>query len=290
MKHRVSVIGLGVMGQRMLANMRAHDRFEVLQAWDPDPDACARTAAQYPELDIAASAARAIEHRGTSVVYIACPPAWHGGYATAAFAAGKSVYCEKPLAVDVAESRALVDAAARAGAVNIVNFSLASAAATREVERRLAGGDTGTLAGVDDLTRWGLEAAYAQNRFSAQAEYFGVDLDRSAGADLSFDGYYLYASYFLTQDARPYKAKDGVFDRVKPSRAAGAWEVALRFSNIDLNDADVRGGEEDNVTLGVNYYATSHLRFSANYIAVDTDEAAGDDDPNILVFRAQFDF
>lgn len=150
--------------------------------------------------------------------------------------------------------------------------------------------DTGTLTGVDDVTRWGLEAAYARDRLSAQAEYLGVDVNRSGAEDLSFDGYYLYLSYFLTDDSRPYKAKDAGFDRVKPSGSRGAWELAARFSNLDLSDADVLGGEEDNLTIGVNYYATPHLRFSANYIAVNTDEAAGDDDPNILVFRAQFDF
>ncbi len=150
--------------------------------------------------------------------------------------------------------------------------------------------DTGTLTGVDDLTRWGLEAAYARDRFSAQAEYLGVEVNRTGAEDLSFDGYYLYLSYFLTNDSRPYKAKDAAFDRVKPGSSRGAWELAARFSNLDLSDADVLGGEEDNFSIGVNYYATSHLRFSANYIAVDTDAAAGDDDPNILVFRAQFDF
>ena len=46
-------------------------------------------------------------------------------------------------------STELVEAAERHGCVNIVNFSLASAAATQEVERQLGGGELGALAGVD---------------------------------------------------------------------------------------------------------------------------------------------
>ena len=155
MTHAVCIIGLGIMGQRMLANMHAHDRFTLVTAWDPDRAACARTAARYPELRIAGSAAEAIDDARVGVVYIACPPAWHREHALASFAAGKAVYCEKPLGVDLAHSADLVAAARRSGRCNIVNFSLASAAATREVEAMLAAGTPGELAGVDVRVHFG---------------------------------------------------------------------------------------------------------------------------------------
>ena len=47
MPHGVAVIGLGVMGQRMLGNMAVHDLFEVRSLWDPDARACAETKARY---------------------------------------------------------------------------------------------------------------------------------------------------------------------------------------------------------------------------------------------------
>lgn len=137
------------MGQRMLASMAVNQQFSVLSAWDPDPGACDRTRALYPEIRIADSPADAIADDGTGVVYVACPPVWHKEYSIAAMQAGKAVYCEKPLGVDIAQSRELVEQARSAGVVNIVNFSLASAAAVREVEKRLAAGSLGDLAGVD---------------------------------------------------------------------------------------------------------------------------------------------
>jgi predicted dehydrogenase len=147
--HTVSVIGLGVMGQRMLGSMALNERFSVACAWDPDADACRLTGERYPDIRIADSAEDAITTPETRVVYIACPPVWHKTHALAAMDAGKAVYCEKPLGVDVAQSRDLVARAQAAGIVNIVNFSLASAAAVREVERRLEEKALGELAGID---------------------------------------------------------------------------------------------------------------------------------------------
>ena len=149
MTHTVSVIGLGVMGQRMLGSMAANRQFSVLSAWDPDPGARDHTRELYPQISIADSPAHAIETDDTGVVYIACPPVWHKEYAVAAMQTGKAVYCEKPLGVDVAQSRELVEQARDAGVVNIVNFSLASAAAVGEVEKRLAAGALGDCLGID---------------------------------------------------------------------------------------------------------------------------------------------
>jgi phosphate-selective porin OprO/OprP len=150
--------------------------------------------------------------------------------------------------------------------------------------------NTGNIENVDDFVRIGLESAYVSGRFSAQAEFTQLDVNRSIGEDLSFSGYYAYASFFLTDDSRPYASKDGAFGRVKPKADKGAWEVALRYSSLDLTDEDVFGGKGEAVTLGLNYYATPHLRFMADYIATDTDEVAGDDDPSAIQLRLQYDF
>ena len=147
--HGVSLIGLGVMGQRMLGSMALNKRFRAVAAWDPDGNARDHTHALYPEIRIADSPRDAISGQDIDVVYIACPPVWHKEYALAAMQIGKAVYCEKPLGIDVAQSRDLVEQARDAGVVNIVNFSLASAAAVTEVERLLQSGTLGHLAGVD---------------------------------------------------------------------------------------------------------------------------------------------
>ena len=44
----VGLIGLGVMGQRMLARLAQHPRLRATQVWDADAAALARTLAAYP--------------------------------------------------------------------------------------------------------------------------------------------------------------------------------------------------------------------------------------------------
>ena len=149
MTQPISVIGLGVMGQRMLDNMARYPGFNAVAAFDPSAEARAHTAAKFPQLRIPASAYAAINNAVASCVYIACPPQYHAQYARAAFEAGKGVYCEKPLGVDIEDSRALAQQANASGQTHIVNFSLASAAATAYLEQQLRSGATGDIIGVD---------------------------------------------------------------------------------------------------------------------------------------------
>lgn len=150
--------------------------------------------------------------------------------------------------------------------------------------------NTGTINGVDDFDKIGFEAAFVRGRFSAQSEYVSQNIQRHTDPDLSFNGYYAYLSYFLTEDSRSYSISDAAFGTVTPSSEKGAWELAARFSNLELNDNEIQGGEVDSITLGVNYYMTRDLRFTANYIMSDSDLAGFSDDPNILQMRIRFTF
>ena len=152
--------------------------------------------------------------------------------------------------------------------------------------------DTGDILNVDFTFKGGLELAFQRGPFSVEGEYLMVDIDND-GADPKFDGYHVQASYVLTGESRGYR--NGVFRGITPENGRlGAWEVAARWSSVDLNDSGVSGGKQENLTLGLNYYATGNVRFMANCIFVDVTDspAAGgnDDSPNIFLLRAQYSF
>ena len=83
------------------------------------------------------------------MVYIACPPLWHREYVDLAIDAGKPVFCEKPLGVDVADSRAMVEKVEASGVINAVNFPFGRAAAVGILRTELTSEALGPIAGVD---------------------------------------------------------------------------------------------------------------------------------------------
>lgn len=124
----IGIIGLGVMGQRMLARLSTQARLRATHVWDADPQAVARTLAEHPQLKAAASAEALIATPGLASLYIATPPAAHMPLSNLAFDAGLAVFCEKPLTVDFDAARTTIARIERDGLRAAVNFSLASSA------------------------------------------------------------------------------------------------------------------------------------------------------------------
>lgn len=94
--------------------------FDVVGLVGNDP---AKTAKRAEKSGIAASFTdldEAITRTGAEVVSIATPPHTHLPLSLAAIARGCHVLCEKPFALDVREAQQMLDAAERAGVVNMV--------------------------------------------------------------------------------------------------------------------------------------------------------------------------
>ena len=142
--HRVGIIGLGTVGTRFVEQFSQHPSFSVSATWDASADARARTAPHAPVVD---SPEAVID--SSDLVYIAVPPAAHAEYVRATIAAGRAVFCEKPLGIDVAESRALVDEVAASGLPAAVNFVFGSAPAAVELVRLAGDGSLGDLRQVE---------------------------------------------------------------------------------------------------------------------------------------------
>ncbi|NNJ76041.1 MAG: Gfo/Idh/MocA family oxidoreductase [Anderseniella sp.] len=144
---RTAIIGLGIMGRRMLEHMLLHDGFSPDVLWDPDPESCRLAAETAPDAAIMDSAEDAIA--AADLVYLACPPVPRNAYALAAAAAGKAVFLEKPLGVDVDESMDLVRRLAAAGVPAAVNFTQAAGAALTQISEAARAGAMGDIVGAD---------------------------------------------------------------------------------------------------------------------------------------------
>jgi phosphate-selective porin OprO/OprP len=114
---------------------------------------------------------------------------------------------------------------------------------------------------------------------------------------------YAQAGYFLTGEHRPYNRKQGALDRIQVRRPFGrahaedcdwgwgGWEVAARYSFIDLNSNGVTGGRLNDMTLGLNWYLNNYSKVQFNYIRAFLDNPVhGASTADIFGLRAQVDF
>jgi len=157
--------------------------------------------------------------------------------------------------------------------------------------------DTGALAS-EDVSYANVELAGVFGSAHFQAEYTSVSTSGAAGAqDFDAAGYYGQVGYFLTGETRPYKRASGVFDRVIPGASygpdgSGAVELAVRWSSVDLTDGGIVGGEQDEASVGCNWYLAPNLRVSLNYVLgfVDLGAGLGDEELSALLMRVQLDW
>lgn len=146
---------------------------------------------------------------------------------------------------------------------------------------------------------FGYEAAMVRGPLSVQGELFQQFANAESVGDPGFWGFYVYGSYFLTGEHRPYDRSKGIFKGVIPTNAFhftqggwGALEAALRFSYVDLNSRSIQGGKEANITAGLNWYLDGNTRVMFNYVharVMDRNEPPIDGGiANIFQIRFQF--
>jgi phosphate-selective porin OprO/OprP len=109
------------------------------------------------------------------------------------------------------------------------------------------------------------------------SEYTSAEIDDTPYGDLRLDGYYVAASWILTKEMRPYNHKSGILQPVPVSNPVntggwGAWEIAARYSTIDLTDKSLIGGEADVYTIGLNWWMQSSMLFSVSLQHAELDK------------------
>ncbi len=156
--------------------------------------------------------------------------------------------------------------------------------------------DTDEIKDVDHTFRVGLEGALQFKNISLQGEYVTADvirLDDSDKEDATFSGGYGFISWILTGEKRKWSVKDGEFGQIIPKNSYGAWELAARYSHLDLTeeDANIFGGMANNITFGVNWYTNPNIKFQLNYTMVDQSQSAiHTNEKDITVGEDGYDF
>ncbi|MCA9113715.1 MAG: porin [Planctomycetaceae bacterium] len=156
--------------------------------------------------------------------------------------------------------------------------------------------DTGLIA-TRQVNLASLEAAGVMGAAHWQAEYMLAGVNRAGGDSVTFHGGSVQAGLVLTGETRKYDRQAGVLARVvpennfKPGHGAGAWELAGRYSFLDLTEGDIQGGRLQDVTVGLNWYLNGFTKVQFNWIRGSLDNpTTGDSNVNVYVARTQVDF
>jgi phosphate-selective porin OprO/OprP len=163
---------------------------------------------------------------------------------------------------------------------------------------------TGNLV-CDHEWNFGTEFLYIRGPLSLQAEYGWAWLDNVKGQSAGgiaiapalavpgtfvFNGGYAQVAYMLTGENRSYDKRLGRLDTYYLGRRGpftnawfvkdengcldwgwGAWELAARWSYVDLNDGVrglnlIQGGKMDGLTVGLNWYLNNNLKVMFEYV------------------------
>lgn len=150
--------------------------------------------------------------------------------------------------------------------------------------------DTGRIRGADNYEIAAVEGLFNLGPLHIMTEYQAAWMQRDGstpgtGPDVFFHGAYVHVAYFLTGEHIPYSRKSGTIGRALPfnpfnpvsmfrggGSGWGAWQVAVRYSYLDLTDKDIMGGVEQNLEVALNWYFTSHSKLQMGVIIGDIEK------------------
>lgn len=214
-------------------------------------------------------------NEGRALVHVGASYTWYKaqtGFDASGFPTGVHAvrYRARPEMRDAVPAGVLVDASS----VNTIGGN----------KNRLV--DTGTLT-AENSSVLGLEFLGIWGPLSVQAEYSWCTVNGVTApvtGDFTFSGGYVQAAYLLTGENRSYDKRLGRLDSYYLGRKGpntpfwlvrdedgrwnsglGAWELAARWSYLDLNDRAVHGGKEEGLSLGLNWIMNNNFKMTFQY-------------------------
>lgn len=151
---KLGLIGCGWYGGVVLDAAFKAGGVELAAVCDVDSDHLQKTAQKYGAQQAKPPATfkdwrQLLEVPELQAVVIATPPHWHALPFIAACRRGLDIYCEKPLAYDVREGRAMVEAATASNRIVQIGFQRRQSEAVRQASRHIAEGHAGRILAVE---------------------------------------------------------------------------------------------------------------------------------------------
>lgn len=181
---KIALVGMGWWGQKMLAVLQAApDDIRVVRAVEPNIDTV-RDLCAARGVALSADYADALNDPEVEAVVLATPHSMHTAQIAAAVAAGKHVFCEKPLALTKAEAERSVELCRAAGLVLGMGHERRFEPPVAEM---LAMADAGTLGRIHQI-----EANFSHDKFlSLPRDNWRLKADQAPAGGMTATGIHL---------------------------------------------------------------------------------------------------
>jgi predicted dehydrogenase len=172
----VALLGCGGMGRTLGAALGKVPRARLVSAWDVAPEA-AQAAGEALGVPWTADLGRVLDDPAVGAVIVATPNFTHADVVVQAAAHGKHVFCEKPMALSVADCDRMIAAAAEAGIHLCVGHVLRYLPVFDRIRALIAEGAIGTPFAMrtSRLGGWGEVAPWRRRRATSGGPLFEIN-------------------------------------------------------------------------------------------------------------------
>lgn len=201
----IGVIGCGGMAKDLARRCVNMGRARIVAVSDPSPEALAIAKGEF-NTDAVADFEQLCKREDVDAVIIGSPPAAHLENVLAAATNKKSIYCEKPLGLNVAECNRMIEACRQAGVRLFVGQVLRLFPFMWHTHQLLKSGELGTARAVA-ITRTGYSSLFHSGWRTQRAYAGGLLLEMNAH---ELD----YMRFLLGEPVEVYAHTDNIFGRM----------------------------------------------------------------------------
>lgn len=141
----VALLGAGRIGQEHAKNLASLPRVDVAVVCDPRIEAAEAIRPLVRAKEVTASPEETVNRNDVDAVIICTPTDTHASLIEAAAETGKAIFCEKPVALDLARTQRALDAVAKQGVAFQIGFQRRFDSGYAEAKRRIEAGAVGRL-------------------------------------------------------------------------------------------------------------------------------------------------
>jgi predicted dehydrogenase len=180
---QIAIAGAGGMGQGDVRNSLAQPGVKLVAACDVYQRRLDKIASDYgPDVALTRDYREVLARRDVDAILLATPDHWHARISIEALAAGKHVYCQKPMVREPEEGLGVIAAEKKAGKVFQVGSQYVSSQVFQKAKRLFEAGEIGQLTLVEAWLDRNTALGAWQYPMPERVEPFELDWDRFLGS------------------------------------------------------------------------------------------------------------